>query len=387
MTHPKAALLGWGLLPIALLTVVAIVLTSTRLLDVLRPAPPVEEIAFERITLAPGQITLQVVNGGPDPVTIAQVTVDDAFWNFSIAPSARIPRLGRATITIPYPWVEEEAYEVGLLSSTGVTFSHEIAVAMVTPPLGPAFFGVFAAIGTLVGVIPVAIGLLWLPFLRRLEQKWLHFALALTAGLLVFLGVDAVEEALEVASEVGGAYQGTLVALMGAVGTILFLQVLTRRQLQKEGVEGRLAVAFLVAVGIGFHNLGEGLAIGAAYAVGEAALGAFLIVGFMLHNTTEGLAIVSPIAKDRPHLRTLLGLGLVAGVPTIGGAWMGGMAYSPLWATLFLSIGVGAIIQVVVALYKMVARQSPDTVWTPLTAGGLMAGLVVMYTTGLFIAL
>ena len=387
MSDSKAALVGWGILPIVLLTAVAVAVTNTGLLELLRPAPPVEEIAFERVSLAPGEITIRVANGGPDPVTIAQVTVDDAFWNFTIVPSATIPRLGRATITIPYPWVEEEAYAVSLLSSTGVTFSHEIPVAMVTPPLGPGFFGIFAAIGALVGVIPVALGLLWLPFLRRLERKWIHFALALTAGLLVFLGVDAAEETLEAASRVGGAYQGTLVALMGVVGTMLFLQVLTRRRLHKEGAEGRMGVAFLVAVGIGFHNLGEGLAIGAAYALGEAALGAFLIVGFMLHNTTEGLAIVSPIAKDSPTLRTLMTLGLVAGVPTIAGAWLGGMAYSPLWATLFLSIGVGAIIQVVVALYKMVARQSPETVWTPLTAGGLMAGLVVMYTTGLFVAL
>ena len=387
MTGSKAALVGWGLLPIVLLTVVAVIMTKTRLLEVLRTAPPVEEIAFERVSLAPGEITLRVANAGPDPVTIAQLTVDNAFWNFSIVPSAMIPRLGRATITIPYPWVEEEAYEVALLSSTGMTFSYEIPVAMVTPSPGPAFFGIFAVIGALVGVIPVALGLLWLPFVRHLEQKWIHFALALTAGLLVFLGVDALEGTLEAAAQVGSAYQGTLVALMGVVGTMLFLQVLTRRRLHKEGAPGRMAVAFLVAVGIGFHNLGEGLAIGAAYALGEAALGSFLIVGFMLHNTTEGLAIISPIAKDRPTLRALMSLGLVAGVPTIAGTWLGGMAYSPLWATLFLSIGVGAIVQVVVALYKMVARQSPETVWTPLTAGGLMAGLVVMYSTGLFVAL
>ena len=171
MTNSKAALVGWGLLPVVLLTVVAVVVTNTGLLDILRSAPPVEEIAFERVTLAPNEITIQVANGGPDPVTIAQLTVDDAFWNFSIVPSATIPRLGRATITIPYPWVEEEAYEISLLSSTGVTFPHEIAVAMVTPPPGPAFFGVFAAIGLLVGVIPGALGLLWLPFLRRRRRS------------------------------------------------------------------------------------------------------------------------------------------------------------------------------------------------------------------------
>ncbi len=106
-----------------MLTAVAVAVTNTGLLDVLRPAPPVEELAFERVSLAEDEITLQVVNGGPDAVTIAQLTVDDAFWNFSIAPSATIPRLGRATITIPYPWVEEEAYEVTLLSSTGVTLN------------------------------------------------------------------------------------------------------------------------------------------------------------------------------------------------------------------------------------------------------------------------
>ncbi|MCH7683023.1 MAG: hypothetical protein IIB35_04790 [Gemmatimonadetes bacterium] len=268
MSDSKVALVGWGLLPIVLLTAVAVAVTNTGLLDLLRPAPPVEEIAFERVSLAPGEITIQVANGGPDPVTIAQVTVDNAFWNFSIVPAATIPRLGRATITIPYPWVEEEAYEIALLSSTGVTFSYEIPVAMVTPPIGLGFFGIFAVIGVLVGVIPVALGLLWLPFLRRLERRWIHFALALTAGLLVFLGVDAAEETLEAASQVGGAYQGTLVALMGVVGTMLFLKVLTRRRLHKEGAEGRMGVAFLVAVGIGFHNLGEGLAIGAAYALG-----------------------------------------------------------------------------------------------------------------------
>ncbi len=259
------------------------------------------------------------MNGGPDPVTIAQVTVDDAFWTFTMAPSNTVPRLGRATIEIPYPWVQDEAHEITLLSSTGLTFSHEIEVATVTPPVGPLFFGVFAIIGLYVGVIPVAIGLLWYPFLRRLERKWTHFVLALTAGLLIFLGVDALEEALQAAQDVAGAYQGSLVVLLGVVGTVLLLQSLSRRSLGDQNREGRRALAYLVAVGIGLHNLGEGLAIGASYSLGD---------------TTEGLAIVSPVAKDRPKISTLVSLGLVAGVPTIFGAWLGGMAYSPLYATL-----------------------------------------------------
>ncbi len=386
MSKVKSGLVAWGLLPVALVVAVAVFVARSDLLSLLRAAPPVEEITFDRVTVANGGITIEVVNGGPDPVTVAQVTVDDAFWTFTMTPSNTVPRLGRATITIPYPWVQDEAHEITLLSSTGVTFSHEIPVATVTPPVGPLFFGVFAIIGLYVGVIPVAIGLLWYPFLKRLERKWTHFVLALTAGLLIFLGVDALEEALEAAQNVAGAYQGSAVVLLGVVGTVLLLQSLSRRSLGEQSREGRRVLAYLVAVGIGLHNLGEGLAIGASYSLGEVALGAFLIIGFMLHNTTEGLAIVSPVAKDRPKISTLISLGLVAGGPTILGAWLGGMAYSPFYATLFLSIGAGAIVQVVLALHRMVAAQTGNVVWTPLNASGLMVGLLMMYGTGLLVA-
>ena len=386
MNTSRASLAWWGLLPLVLLLAVAVTLTNTRLLDVLRTVPPVEELTFDRVTLSPGEIDVRVVNGGPDPVTVAQVMVDDAFWTFTISPSSTVQRLGTATIHIPYPWVEGEAHEVKLLSSTGITFSHEIPVAVVTPKPGPFVLAVFTAIGIYVGVIPVIIGLLWLPFLRRLEEKWIHFALALTAGLLVFLGVDALEEALETASSLAGAYQGSLAVLLGVVATLLLLQLLSRRRSNETGAAARRAVATLVALGIGFHNLGEGLAIGAAYALGEATLGATLIVGFMIHNTTEGLAIVAPLAKDHPRLRLLSGLGLLAGGPTVVGAWVGGFAFSPLWATLFLSVGVGAILQVLLAIYRLVAREGPDRALSPFTASGLLAGLAVMYMTGLLVA-
>jgi zinc transporter ZupT len=232
----------------------------------------------------------------------------------------------------------------------------------------------------------VAIGLLWFPFLRRLERRWLHFALALTAGLLVFLGADALEEAFDTAESLAGPYQGTLVVVVGALGALLLLQAISRSKLSGEGESARRALAYLVALGIGLHNLGEGLAIGAAYSLGEVALGAFLIVGFMLHNTTEGLGIVAPIARDRPRVGTLVALGLLAGAPTIAGAWIGGLAYSPLYATLFLAVGVGAIAQVVAALYRMVSRETGGAVWTPYTAGGVLAGMLLMYGTGLLVA-
>lgn len=377
----------WGLLPVALLGLLSLLVARGPLIEFLRRGvPPVEALTFERVSLAPNLIRVEVVNGGPQPVVVAQVMVDDAFWEFTAAPAGTISRLGRATIEIPYPWVRGEPHQIRLLSSTGLTFDHQIAVAAESPTPGLRFFGAFTAIGLYVGVIPVALGLLWLPFLKQLERRWMHFALALTAGLLVFLGADVLKEGLEAAQAVAGAFQGTLVVVVGALGTLLLLQVASGARVRAGGEQGRRAVAYLIALGIGLHNLGEGLAIGAAYALGQATLGAFLVVGFMLHNTTEGLALVAPIARDGPRLRTLAALGLLAGGPTVLGAWLGGLAYSPLYATLFLSVGVGAIAQVIIALYRVVSREAEGGIWTPYTAGGVVAGMVVMYGTGLLVA-
>lgn len=383
----RAGLWLWGLLPLALLGVLSLVVANTGLLSFLRRGvPPVEQLTFDRVTLAPNVVTVEVVNGGPDAVTVAQVLVDDAFWEFTIEPAATVKRLGRATITIPYAWVENEPHEIALLTSTGLTFSHEIAVASETPAADLEFLGIFALIGLYVGIIPVAIGLLWYPLLRRLAPRWIHFALALTAGLLIFLGADAVHEALEAGARVAGAFQGTLLVVVAALGTLLVLQMISHTHVRHGGPRERRAVAVLIALGIGLHNLGEGLAIGAAYSLGEAALGAFLIIGFMLHNTTEGLGIVAPIAKDRPRLPVLVGLGLLAGAPTVLGAWIGGLAYSPVYSTLFLAVGAGAIAQVVIALYRVVGREAGDALRNPLTAGGVLAGLLIMYGTGLLVA-
>jgi zinc transporter ZupT len=376
-----------GLLPVFLIGALAAVVTGGGLIDFLRRGvPPVEELTFDRVTLAPNLIRVKLVNGGPDPTTVAQVMVDEAFWSFTVRPGPTLAPLARAVVEIPYPWVRGEAHEVKVLTSTGLTFAHTIDVAAETPEPGPRFFAAFTAIGLYVGVIPVAVGLLWFPFLRRLERRWLHFALALTAGLLVFLAADALHEAFQSAEAVAGAFQGTALVIVGALGALLGLQVASGTRVGAGGFEGRRAVAYLIALGIGLHNLGEGLAIGAAYSLGEATLGAFLVIGFMLHNTTEGLGIVAPLARDRPALKTLVALGALAGVPTILGAWLGGLAYSPFYATLFLSVGVGAIAQVVLALYRMVAKETGGMVWTPYTAGGVVAGILVMYGTGLMVA-
>ncbi len=348
--------------------------------------PPIEELTVERVTLpAPNTIELSLVNGGPDPITIAQVSVDDAYWQYTIRPNGTIPRLGHATVTIPYPWIPEEAHAIRLHSSTGVTFDAEIPVAVQTPPITPLRLWQLALLGIYVGVIPVGLGLLWYPVLRGMGRRGLNLVLALTVGLLLFLFVDTILEALEIAATLPGAVSGQPLVLLLTLLTLLGLLAISQRQ----GTPSRFMVAALIALGIGLHNLGEGLAIGAALASGEAALGTFLVLGFTLHNITEGVGIAAPVAKERVAWWKLALLGLLAGSPAILGTWVGGFAYSPFWTTVFLAIGAGAILQVVYTVGAMLvsdARRHQEPIANWVTVGGLALGIVIMYSTALLVS-
>lgn len=384
-TRPERRWL-FGLLPLVLLAGLVVLLLRFGPLGVFQAAvPPVEELTIDRVKLEPGRFVVYVTNGGPEPVTIAQVLVDEAYWQFEITPDATVPRLGTATITLDYPWVEGEAHHIKLLSSFGTPFEHTVEVATETPRVDARYIGTFTLLGIYVGVLPVFLGLLWLPFVRQLDRRWIGFFLSLTAGLLVFLGVDALNEALEVAGGLPGAFRGVSLILTGVLTAALFLVWVSRRLAQGADATRHLGLAFLIAIGIGLHNLGEGLAIGAAYSLGKVALGTFLVLGFTIHNTTEGLAIVTPIARDRTGLATLVLLGVIAGAPTILGAWIGGLSYSPVLATLFLAVGAGAIFQVVYELLKLMAADSRTPAFGYQVAG-FAAGLLVMYLTGLFVA-
>jgi zinc transporter ZupT len=378
----------WALALLPLLLLAGVLLAIARLDPVSRlrgDAPPVEVLAFQRVELNNEGILLHVLNDGPDPVTVAQVMVDDAYWAFTQEPAGELGHLGAATLRIPYPWVAGEAHEVKLVSRNGVVFPHEIAVAVRTPRPDAGLLGVFALIGVYVGVLPVAIGLLWYPVLRHLGQRGLDFVLALTVGLLLFLLVDSLHEGIEAAGEVPGSFQGVLLLVFAAVAAYVAIDGFGA-WLRGHGVAGGsgAVTALLIAVGIGLHNFGEGLAIGAAFALGELALGVLLIIGFALHNTTEGLAIVAPLAEERVGLGRLVLLGAIAGLPTIAGTWLGAFVYSPMWAVVFLGVGAGAIAQVVVIITRSMARERPlaELVRSAPVAWGLLAGVAVMYATG-----
>ena len=355
-----------------------------------RRGPPAEELAVERTVLRAGVIELTVRNDGPDAVRIAQAQVNDAFVQFSGAEEP-IGRLGTATVRLREPWIEGQAYEVALLTSAGGTITHEIPVAVETPPADLSFFALMALLGVYVGVIPIALGMLWLPWVRRMPPEWLRMVMALTVGLLAFLAIDATLEGFELAGEGSQAFGGATLVLVGAAVSFLLLSGVSawlarrRAAARREGAAGT-ELALLIAVGIGLHNLGEGVAIGSAYAVGALALGAFLVIGFALHNTTEGLAIVAPVADANPSLRRLAVLGLLAGAPAIAGAWIGAAAVTPAAGAFLFGFGAGAIAQVVVQLAPTLRDRAGRTL-DPATVGGLLAGMAIMFATGLLVSI
>ena len=388
----KLKFISSAALPVLLLLGLIFVFFSSGPLGLLKTTfPPVESVSFEKVVLEPGLITVEIINDGPDPVTVSQVLVIDAYNLFAID-RPTLQHLEKATIRINYPWVDGLPLKITLLTADGLTFDKEIEVATRTPQFSMAQLAAFSLLGMYFGVLPVFMGLLWLPFLRSLSRKWYDFFLSLTIGLLVFLAADALEGALELSGDVAASFQGAMLIPIGFFFALLVLLAIGQKgsiDVTKKGVASHaLRLSYMIALGIGLHNLGEGLAVGSAYAVGEIALGSLLVIGFMMHNLTEGIAIVAPIARkeDGSQLRHLFLLGLLAGGPTIVGTWIGGFVFSSLWSLIFLSIGAGAIAYVIIEIIKHMRKESAEGIFTFSNIAGFLAGMLIMYATGLFVA-
>jgi zinc transporter, ZIP family len=378
----------WAVVPVVLLAVaVGVVVTAgSSLVDLVGSnPPPADQFDIRRVEFSAGEIRIVVRNPQRDGLTIASVTVDDAIVPFSVDGPTTLGRLRTSTIVVPFQWVESEPISVGVTSSSGIQTVKEIAAAVETPqPSLRGFFG-YALIGVLVGVVPIALGLLWLPALRQAGAVWLATFMAFTAGLLSFLGVEALTEAFDLQAALPAALGGSGLVLLGVALSFLGMTALAGR-LTKGGTATGVTLSSLIAVGIGLHNLGEGLAIGASFAIGELQLGTFLIVGFMIHNVTEGLGIATPVAKSRVTVVVLAALALVAGAPAILGAWIGGYTSSDVLGALFFAIAAGAAFQVVVEVGRYVARTAPGGLRSGHAIAGFIAGIATMYVTGVFVA-
>jgi zinc transporter, ZIP family len=434
-SHSKRLVIVAAIIPFIVLAVMIFLLFSPTLQSFINSGIPLPEIAIEKIEFRenPSQIIAFIRNAGPTEITIAQADVNDRIHAAAIEPGKTLSRLSDAKVIIPFFWNPAEPYEVGITTDDGTRFSKTIEAAALAPNPDSQQIIFFAVIGVYVGIIPVMIGLLWYPFIRSMSRNKYNFFLSLTAGLLVFLGIDALIESNEIATDsVSSIFNGQVLIVI--VTTISFIALLytserltqraikksmssaaettspytaysnsgdinspsirlqaTQRQIQE--LVKPLAISLMIAIGIGLHNFGEGLAIGAAVLLGEIALSTFLIVGFTLHNTTEGLAIVAPLAKSRKlMLRRLVLMGVIAGAPTIAGAWIGGFLYSPIATIIFLSIGAGAIFQVVYSIGSWVLRPTNDNgkksrivSVNKFTIAGFAIGMVIMYVTGLLV--
>jgi len=382
---PSAARWLWLVVPLlTILAAISWLFAGDPLENFRNGAPPVEKLTFERVVLDAQGIHVTVRAGGSEPMRIAQVQVDDAYWSFVQVPPGPLSRGAAARLDIPYPWVLGEAHAVNVVTSTGTTFSHDIPVAVATPDAGARQLVSQALLGAFVGILPVAIGLMLFPLLRGVGTAGMRFLLALTVGLLAFLFVDSFEEALELAGRAAPLYQGVTLVVLTAVAAFVLLLAVSHRSENRSGE----ALAWSIALGIGLHNLGEGLAIGGSFAAGAAGLGTFLVLGFTLHNITEGIGIAAPLLREKPRFALFVGLALLAGGPAIIGMWLGSMAIAPQWLAITLAIGAGAIAQVIVELIGYLYRTSRGDRASLLggsVLSGVMLGFAVMFTTAMLV--
>lgn len=384
----KVKMIASGIIPFAFLIVLVAYIfgPGSDLLDLGIPLP---EVTIEKVDFVDSEIRVSVRNTGPIPVQVVMADINDRIQPAAIEPDRFLERYETALVRIPFAWNEAEPYIIGVTIEDGTRFEKEIEAAAHALEPNLELVGFFAIIGTYVGIIPVMIGLLWLPFIKRISKNKFHFFLALTVGLLLFLGIDSIEEAIDVSDEnLANSFNGTL--LVATVVLLSFLGLYYSgekfvKKAESSSIAKPVVIALMIAIGIGLHNFGEGLAIGAAVGLGSIAFSTFLIVGFALHNTTEGIAIAAPMSRGKTMIGKLVGLGMIAGAPAIFGAWVGGFVYSPFTSVIFLSIGAGAIFQVVITILRWIREEGDKNLSSVAVISGISIGMAIMYLTSIFV--
>lgn len=385
----KGKTIASGLIPFAFVIIMMVYIFGPGA-DLLDLGIPLPEITIEKVDFVGSEIHATVRNTGPIPVAVAMADVNDRIQPAAVEPDRYLERFETALVRIPFEWNEAEPYIIGITIDDGTRFEKEIEAAApaLEPTLDLAIF--FAIIGTYVGIIPVMIGLLWLPFIKKISKQKFNFFLALTAGLLLFLAIDSIEEAVEVSNEnLAGSFNGILLIATVVVLSFLGLYYSGNKLVERAGsskIAKPVAIALMISIGIGLHNFGEGLAIGAAVGLGSVAFSTFLIVGFALHNTTEGIAIAAPMSRGKLMIGKLAAMGIIAGSPAIFGAWIGGFVYSPFTSVIFLGIGAGAIFQVIVVILKWIKDEEGENIFSSASvASGFAIGMLVMYLTSILV--
>ena len=387
MTSSKPVLAISAIAPIVLLAIVIAFLLGPAS-TFLQFGVVLPEVSIEKVEFIENEIQATVRNTGPIDVSVALADVNDRIQPAAIEPDSSLKRFETALVRIPFDWNEGQPYEIGVTVDDGTRFTTQVDAAFASLEPDVDLFVFLGMIGFLIGVVPIMIGLLWYPFIKKLGKNAFNFFLAFTMGLLIFLGIDAVLEASEISERhLSSIFNGELLIATVVILSFLSLYGIGQKLIKTNNLSTLskgLTISLMIAIGIGLHNLGEGLAVGAAIALGEVALSTFLIVGFATHNTTEGLAIAAPLTNSKAKIAKMIGLGLIAGTPAIFGCWVGGFSFSPLFTLIFLAIGAGAIFQVVISIFQYMKDKSDLLSNTSLFAG-VSVGLIVMYSTSVII--
>lgn len=146
------------------------------------PAAPIEAVEFGQTRLEPGLIELNLRNTGPKELAISQINVNDAIWPYA-ASANPIARLGSSTLTLHYPWAEGEMYRITIFTRNSVPLTTTIDVATTTKGASASTLWSFTLVGIYVGIIPIVLGMLWIPALRQLSRRAMLFLMAATVGL------------------------------------------------------------------------------------------------------------------------------------------------------------------------------------------------------------
>lgn len=238
-------------------------------------------------------------------------------------------------------------------------------------------------LGILAGVVPVYLGIAAALVLRRaLPRTWEAGLIGLSTGVLIYLFFDLMHEAVEL---MGVRDPFSWLLFLGS----LFLSFVGLVHLEKhQFLKGRhadqaLTLPFVIAAGMGLHNLGEGLAIGTSYAGGEWALSGLLVAGFALHNGTEGFGIVGAAGQSPIPPHTVVLLGLTGGAPTCIGTVLSGLIVSPYLSLVWYALAAGSLLYVVFALVAMTYTSSRKVHM----AYGVWTGIALMAMTAMFLTL
>ena len=243
------------------------------------------------------------------------------------------------------------------------------------------------------GAIAGATVFLGLPVarLRTVPKAVQGFLNAFATGILVFLLWDIlshaggpVQAALEQRQSGPFAAMATIFAggvAAGLLGLVYFNRSLFSHLRHGSSTPSPRSLSLAIAVGLGLHNLSEGLAIGESAHVGAIAFTGVLAAGFALHNITEGFGIAAPMTTDpKPVSWRFLGLaGLIGGGPTFLGTWIGYLASSTYFSVAFLAVAAGALLYVLNELFNLGRRLNSP----PAFAWGLLLGFLTAYATDL----